>query len=95
MIAAATAGAFAVLSTAHAAPLSGNAAELKSGVAASAIEKAAYRRCWLRHGYRVCRWVGYRDYDYDDGYYGYGYGPSVGFRFGGGGRFHGGHGRHH
>lgn len=75
------------------APLSTSAGELKADRAAnSGIEKAAYRRCWWRHGERVCRWVGYRSYDYydDDGYYGYG--PSFSFSFGGGGRhFHGGH----
>jgi len=79
--------------TAQAAPISGN--ELKAGIAATAnIEKAAYRRCWWRHGYRVCRWVGYPYYDDDYGYYGpyYGYGPSFSFRFGGGGHhFHGHH----
>ena len=81
--------------TVQAAPLSGSASALKSGTVPSTIEKAAYRRCWWRDGYRVCRWVGYSDYDYyDDGPYYYSYGPSVGFRFGGGGRFHGGHGRH-
>jgi len=77
----------------QAAPLSGS--ELKAGTAAASnIEKAAYRRCWWRHGYRVCRWVGYPYYDDDYGYYRpyYGYGPSFGFRFGGGGhRFHGHH----
>ena len=79
--------------TTQAAPLSGG--ELKAGTAATSnIENAAYRRCWWRHGYRVCRWVGYPYYDDDYGYYGpyYGYGPSFGFRFGGGGhRFHGHH----
>ena len=75
--------------TAQAAPLAGN--ELKAGTAVTSnIEKAAYRRCWWRHGYRVCRWVGYPYYDDDYGYYGYG--PSFGFRFGGGGHhFHGHH----
>ena len=78
----------------QAAPLAGNANELKSGAVSSPIEKAAYRRCWWRHGYRVCRWVGYRDYGYyDDGPYYYGYGPSIGLRFGGG-HFRGGHGHH-
>jgi hypothetical protein len=85
----------ALSGTVQAAPLYGSASALKSGTVPSTIEKAAYRRCWWRHGYRVCRWVGYSDYDYyDDGPYYYSYGPSVGFRFGGGGRFHGGHGRH-
>jgi hypothetical protein len=73
--------------TVQAAPISGS--ELKAGTAAASnIEKAAYRRCWWRHGYRVCRWVGYPYYDDDYGYYG----PSFGFRFGDGGhRFHGHH----
>jgi hypothetical protein len=59
----------------------------------SAVDHVNYRRCWHRHGHLVCR-RGYRDgyapY-YDDGYYGYGYGPSVGLYFGGGGRGWGGH----
>lgn len=83
--------------TSQSAPLSG-AAEFNAGAAAGAVEKAAYRRCWWRHGYQVCRWVG-DDYGYYDdgyGYYGpyYGFGPSFGF---GGGRHHGGHfhGGHH
>jgi hypothetical protein len=80
--------------TMQAAPLSGS--ELKAGATvASYVDKAAYRRCWWRHGYRVCRWVGYPSY-YDDDYGYYGYGPSIGFGFGSGGRhFHGGHGGHH
>jgi hypothetical protein len=71
--------------------------ELKPELAVSSgIEKAAYRSCWWRNGYRVCRWVGYHPYyDFDDyGYYGYGpyygFGPGIGFRFGGG-HFHGHH----
>jgi hypothetical protein len=44
-----------------AAPLSTSAGELKADRAAnSGLEKAAYRRCWWRHGERICRWVGYR-----------------------------------
>jgi len=80
--------------TMQAAPLSGS--ELRVGAAApSNVDKAAYRRCWWRHGYRVCRWVGY-PYSYDDDYGYYGYGPSIGFGFGGGGgHFRGGHGGHH
>ena len=80
--------------TMQAAPLSGS--ELKAGAAAASnVDKAAYRRCWWRHGYRVCRWVGY-PYYYDDDYGYYGYGPSIGFGFGGGGgHFRGGHGGHH
>jgi hypothetical protein len=86
---------------AAAAPLSGAGSELKAAPAPAA-EKAAYRRCWWRHGYRVCRWVGGDYYDngyYDDGYYGpyVGFGPGIGFGFGGhahGGHFHGGHGHH-
>jgi hypothetical protein len=98
-IGAASAVAIAAFSVAlQAAPLSGAGNELKAfGANDSSIEKAAYRRCWWRHGNRVCRWVGYRDYDYDNyGYYGYGpsygYGSGIGFRFGGGGgHFRGGH----
>jgi hypothetical protein len=92
----------AFTSGAVASPLSGAGSELKTAITAPAVEKAAYRRCWWRHGYRVCRWVGgyYDDGYYDDGYYGYGpyigFGPGIGFGFGGGhfhgGHFHGGHG---
>jgi hypothetical protein len=87
---------------AAATPLSGAGSELKAATAPAA-EKAAYRRCWWRDGYRVCRWVGGDYYDngyYDDGYYGpyVGFGPGIGFGFGGGhfhgGHFHGGHGHH-
>jgi hypothetical protein len=89
---------------ASATPLtSGAGSELKSATAPG-VEKAAYRRCWWRNGYRVCRWVGGPYYDdgyYGDGYYGYGpyfgFGPGIGFGFGGGhgGHFHGGgHGHH-
>jgi hypothetical protein len=88
--------------TVQAAPLSGVGNELKIGGANAAVEKAAYRRCWIRYGVRHCRWVDYYDDDYP--YYGYGgpyygYGPGIGFYFGGhGGHFHGGHfhgGHHH
>ena len=83
-----------VVTAAQAAPLAGVASDLKAGVSANPnIEKAAYRRCWIRYGVRHCRWVGYYDddYYYDDGPY-YGYGPGIGFFFGGrGGHFHGGH----
>jgi len=88
---------------ASATPLSsGTGSELKSATA-PAVEKAAYRRCWWRDGYRVCRWIGDHYYDdgyYDDGYYGpyFGFGPGIGFGFGGGhgGHFHGGgHGHRH
>jgi len=86
---------------ATATPLSGiqNAAP----AAEPAVEKAAYRRCWWHHGHRHCRWVAtrYYDYGYYDDYPGYyGYGPSVGLYFGGGGwgghrgGWHGGHGGH-
>jgi hypothetical protein len=82
----------------QAAPLSGAGVGLKADASInSGIEKATYRRCWWRHGRRVCRLVGYRTYrSYDDDgyygpYYGYGYGPSIGFSFGGGGRHHGHH----
>src|SRR5215831_8244470 len=89
-------------SGASATPLAGAGSELKSATA-PAVEKAAYRRCWWRDGYRVCRWIGDHYYDdgyYDDGYYGpyFGFGPGIGFGFGGGhgGHFHGGgHGHRH
>ena len=51
----------------------------------SAVDRVNYRRCWHRHGHLVCRRgyrYGYAPY-YDDGYYGYGYGPGVGLYFGG------------
>ena len=64
----------------------------------SPVDSVAYRRCWWRHGYRHCRYVdryyrsyGYAPYYYDDGYYGYGYGPSIGLSFGGWGGGHHGH----
>jgi hypothetical protein len=88
--------------SAAATPLSGAGSELRTATA-PAVEKAAYRRCWWRDGVRVCRWVGDYYYDdgyYDDGYYGpyFGFGPGIGFGFGGGrfhgGHFHGGHGHH-
>ena len=93
--AAAVAGAIAT--SAQAAPLSGVAGDVKAKAGqATAVEKAAYRRCWVRYGVRHCRW--YYGY-YDGGYYdygpAYGYGPDIGFFFGGGGgHFHGGHGGH-
>jgi len=62
----------------------------------SAVDQVNYRhrRCWRHHGHLHCRYrsYGYAPY-YDDGYYSYGFGPSVGLYFGGGGRHfhHGGH----
>jgi hypothetical protein len=56
--------------TAQAAPVGGSSVDLKAAAgSASNIEKAAYRRCWWRHGRRHCRWVGgyypyYDDYPY-------------------------------
>jgi hypothetical protein len=71
----------------------------------SNVEQAAYRRCWRSHGRLVCRYrqYGYAADPYYDSYpyYGYGYGPAIGFSFGGGRHhggghgFHGGHGGHH
>jgi hypothetical protein len=88
--------------TVQAAPLAGgpgNAA--RANAEASAVQQAAYRRCWITNGVRHCRWFSepYDDYGYYDYYdYGpsYGYGPGIGFFFGGGGgRGHGhGHGFH-
>jgi hypothetical protein len=79
----------------QAAPISG-ASELKPST--NAVEKAAYRRCWWHRGHRHCRWFHSAYYDddyYYGGYpYGYSYGPSVGFFFGGGGHRHGGFGHH-
>lgn len=61
----------------------------------SVIDNVAYRRCWWRHGYRHCRYVrgyygNYAYAPYYDSYYGYGYGPSLGLYFDGGGRGWGG-----
>jgi hypothetical protein len=60
----------------------------------SSFDRVNYRRCWRHNGHLHCRYrrYGYAPY-YDDGYYGYGYGPSVGLYFGGGGGHfrHGGH----
>jgi hypothetical protein len=74
---------------ASAAPTVG--AQLKTTAAEnSAVDNVNYRRCWRGYdGLRRCRYVRYYYPYYDDGYYGYGYGPSVGLYFGGG-RF-GGH----
>ena len=58
------------------------------------------RRCWRHRGHRHCgrafRRYGYYAAPYYDAYpsYGYGYGPTIGFSFGGSRHFHGG-GRHH
>ena len=97
MRAAATAAAVcAIAMSAQAAPLGGVAGDVtaKAGQA-TAVERAAYRRCWWSYGVRHCRWYhGYYDWSYDPYYdYGpvYGYGPGVGLSFGGGGHFHGGH----
>jgi hypothetical protein len=102
----AAAGVLTVMAaTAQAAPLLGTGNDLKIGaVNAFNVEKAAYRRCWIRHGVRHCRWIGYYD-DYGYGYAPYyGYGPGIGFGlpfigFGWGGHhhggYHGGHGGHH
>lgn len=75
---------------AQAAPAASATQDMKATAGVqSSIEKAAYRRCWWRHGVRHCRFVG--DSYYDDGpYY---YGPSVGLSFGGGRGHH--HHRHH
>jgi hypothetical protein len=63
----------------------------------SNVDTVAYGRCWRHHGRLHCRRA-FRRYGYADPYYydpypdyGYGYGPTVGFSFGGG--RHGGH--HH
>jgi hypothetical protein len=98
--AAAAAAGGAIGMSAQAAPLGGVAGDVRAAGQATAVEKAAYRRCWRRYGVRHCRlYYGYYDGGYDP-YYdcgpAYGYGPGVGFFFGGrGGHFHGGHGGHH
>jgi hypothetical protein len=77
---------------ASAAPLGLNGAKAPG---TSNVEQAAYRRCWRHNGHLRCRYVGDADpYYYDDDYRYYGYGPVIGFGFGGGRHFHGGHGVH-
>jgi len=82
----------AIAMSAQAAPLSGLAGDTKANAGqATAVEKAAYRRCWWRYGVRHCRYY----YGYYDNYGpAYGYGPDIGLFFGGGGggggHFHGG-----
>jgi len=62
----------------------------------STVDQVHYRgrRCWRHHGHLHCRYRRhvYAPY-YDGGYYGYGFGPSIGLYFGGGRHFH--HGRRH
>jgi hypothetical protein len=93
--AAAVAAVGAVAMSAQAAPLGGVAGDVKATAnQPTAVEKAAYRRCWWRYGARHCRWYyGYNDGGYDYGPV-YGYGPDIGLFFGGGGggHFRGGHG---
>jgi hypothetical protein len=83
--------------SAQAAPLGGAANDLRASANASGVEQAAFRRCWWRHGDRVCRWVeepyGYDDYYYEGSPYYYGSGPGIGLFFGGGG--HGDRHHHH
>ena len=91
------AGAGALMLSGLAIPAS--AAPAVGGLKTTAAETAVvdhvnYRRCWRRHGHLVCRRYGYAPY-YDDGYYGYGYGPGIGLYFGGGGRGWGGGHRGH
>jgi hypothetical protein len=85
----------------QAAPFAGNAGSAVHANAETSalVQKAAYRRCWIIDGVRRCRWFAdpYDDYGYyDDDYYfydgpSYGYGPGVGFFFGGGRHGHGFH----
>jgi hypothetical protein len=83
--------------TAQAAPL-GNVQANHAVEENSAVQNVAWvRRCHWHRGHRHCRRV-WRDayYHSDPDYYGgpyYGYGPSIGFSFGGG--HHGHHGHHH
>jgi hypothetical protein len=79
---AAVAVAFALLSAPASAAPTGNLAGINTDT--SAVEKAHYgRRCWWHRGHWHCRRA-YRRYYYG-GYYPeyYGYGPSIGFSFGG------------
>ncbi len=89
-------GAGLLCAPASAAPV-GNLTGLQAP-ATSNVEQVAYRRCWRHHGRLHCRrtfrrYGYYADpYYYDPyPYYGYGYGPTIGFSFGGGRHFHGGH----
>jgi hypothetical protein len=82
-----------------AAPASAAPAGALTGLQApetSNVEHVALRRCYWHRGHRHCRRAfrryGYYDYPYYEPYpYYYGYGPSIGFSFGGGRHFHGGH----
>ena len=98
-------GAGLLAGSAIAAP-AGNLAPLQTSTS-SAVDNVAYRyrRCWRHRGHLHCRRevrrYGYvAPYYYEPApYYGYGYGPSIGFSFGGsrhhhGGHFHGGRGGH-
>lgn len=83
--------------SAEAAPLSSAAGDLKASAGqTSAVDQVYWRRhCWRHRGHLHCRryWVGgYDPYYYD---YGYSYGPSIGFFFGGGHHRHHFHHRHH
>ena len=89
-------------STVQAAPVSGLGGDLRAAAGErSAVEEAAYRRCWWYHGRRHCRLYrsAYYPYYYDayPNYYAPYYGPSFGFFYGGGGGhfrhggIHGGH----
>ena len=84
---------FAALAGASAAPL-----PAPQGIRSSTPEltNVDYRRCYRRHGRRVCRYYEDNDYGYDDDYYP-GYGGGGIYFYGGGGRGHhgGGHGHGH
>ena len=61
---------FATLSAASAAPF-----PVTAGVHVSQFQQIDYRRCYRRHGRRICRYYEDTDYDYGyDDYRGYGYG---------------------
>lgn len=97
-------GAGLLCAPASAAPV-GNLTGLQAP-STSNVEKVA-RRCWRYRGHWHCRRrlrrygyvypYYYEPYYYDPYPYYYGYGPSIGFSFGGGRHFHGGghHGGHH
>src|SRR5690349_1950132 len=62
-----TTAAFAALLSlpAQATPLTNAADGARSGTIPMA-EQVAYRRCWLSHGQRHCRWVGGGAYGYNN-----------------------------
>jgi hypothetical protein len=64
------------IASAQAAPTIGPSGLKAAQMHASPTQTVDYRRCWWRHGNRVCRWFPSYSYDYGSSYYGpayYGY----------------------